>query len=156
MWMSRSTTSDRVISESRYSEVFYYVTNGTVMTKNVYFHDNVMFIPKTCPGLTISVLVHFSLRSCVFLSSVGHESCPRSHTLATARLYRSLLWHHVVLVEVVVGHHLYPPPQRRFSNTQLFAHICLHLSNFQHFQCFFHRPCLSLYALHFATLLFLL
>ena len=55
----------------------------TVMTKNVYFHDNVMFIPKTSPGLTASVLVYsFSLRSLVFLSSVGRESCTRSDTLA--------------------------------------------------------------------------
>jgi len=77
------------------------------MTKNVYFHDNVTFIVKTSPDLTVSVLVYsFSLRSLVFLSSVGRESCPRSDTLATARLYRSLLWHHRVLVEVVVGHHL--------------------------------------------------
>jgi len=36
------------------------------MTKNVYFHDNVMFILKTSPGLTVSVLVYsFSLRSLV-------------------------------------------------------------------------------------------
>jgi len=45
------------------------------MTNNVYFHDNVMFILKTSPGLTVSVLVYsFSLRSLVFLSSVGRES----------------------------------------------------------------------------------
>jgi len=78
--MSGSITSDRVVSESRYTEIFYYVTNGihdTVMTKYVYFHDNVMFILKTRPGLTISVLVYsFSLRSLIFLSSVGRESCP--------------------------------------------------------------------------------
>ena len=30
----------------------------TVMTKNIYFHDNVMFILKTSPGLTVSVLVY--------------------------------------------------------------------------------------------------
>jgi len=79
----------------------------TVMIKNVYLLDNVMFILKTNPGLTVSVLVYsFSLRSLVFLSSVGCESCPHSNTLATLRLYRLLLWHHVVLVEVVVGHHL--------------------------------------------------
>jgi len=42
------------------------------MTKNVYFHDKVMFILKTSLGLTVSVLVYsFSLRSLVFLSSVG-------------------------------------------------------------------------------------
>jgi len=68
------------------------------MTKNIYFHDNVMFRLKTSPGLTVSVLVYsFSLQSLVFLSSVGRESCPRSDTLATARLFRSLLWHHVFL-----------------------------------------------------------
>jgi len=68
------------------------------MTKYVYFHDNVMFILKTNPGLTVSMLVYyFSLRSLVFLSSVGRESCPRSDTLATARLYPSLLWHHLFL-----------------------------------------------------------
>jgi len=56
------------------------------MTKNVYFHDNVLFILKTSPGLTVSVLVYYiSLRSLVFLSSVERESCPRSDTLiATA------------------------------------------------------------------------
>jgi len=37
------------------------------MTKNVYFHDNVMFILKTSPGLAVSVLVYsFSLRSVVW------------------------------------------------------------------------------------------
>jgi len=78
------------------------------MTKNIYFHDSVMFILKRSPGLTVSVLVYsLSLQSLIFLSSGGHESCPHSDTLATARLYRSLLWHHVVLVEVVAGHHQY-------------------------------------------------
>jgi len=28
------------------------------MTKNVYFHDNVMFMLKTNPGFTVSVLVY--------------------------------------------------------------------------------------------------
>jgi len=33
------------------------------MTKNVYFLDNVMFILKTSPGLTVSVLdYYFSLQ----------------------------------------------------------------------------------------------
>jgi len=37
------------------------------MTKNVYFHDNVMFILKMSPGLIVSVLVYsFSLRSLVW------------------------------------------------------------------------------------------
>jgi len=61
------------------------------MTKNVHFHENVMFIIKTSPRLTISVLVYsFSLRSLVFLSSVGRESCPRSGTLVTARVSQRL------------------------------------------------------------------
>jgi len=54
------------------------------MTKNVYFHDNVMFILKTSPGLTVSVLVlvySFSLRSLVWrtISSVSQRltgTCP--------------------------------------------------------------------------------
>jgi len=54
------------------------------MTKNINFHDNVMFILKTSPRLIVSVLVYsFSLRSFVFISSVGRESCPHSDTLAT-------------------------------------------------------------------------
>jgi len=59
--MSESTTSDCVISESRYTEVFYNVTNGIHSHDQehiLYFHDNVMFILKTSPGLTVSVLVY--------------------------------------------------------------------------------------------------
>jgi len=63
------------------------------MTNNVYFHDNVMFILKTSPGLTVSVLVYsFSLRSLVFFSSVGRESCPRSDTLAQGSPTFFKLW----------------------------------------------------------------
>ena len=47
-----------------------------------------------------SACLFFFLAIYRIFSSVGRESCPCSDTLATARLYRSLLWHHVVLVEV--------------------------------------------------------
>ena len=42
--MSGSTTSDRVISESRYTEVFYYVTNG--------IHDQERIFPWQCDVYT--------------------------------------------------------------------------------------------------------
>jgi len=56
------------------------------MTKNVYFHDNVMFILKTSPGLAVSVLVYsFSLRSVVWrtVSAVSQRltgTCPTVFT----------------------------------------------------------------------------
>jgi len=50
------------------------------MTKNVYFHDNMMFILKASPGLTVSVLVYsFSLWSLVFKRSLSETltgTCP--------------------------------------------------------------------------------
>jgi len=51
------------------------------MTKHVYFHDNVVFILKATPGLTVSVLVYsFSLRSllCAVCQRLWLELAQRS------------------------------------------------------------------------------